>query len=153
MKIIGLIENKPLGLEGNDETVFKFKVDKNEEQLEEIFEEKDNRFLQLQEVIDTKRKILLKNQIKLKNLSKDNEFLENIKSDYVRYNNYILQQKKDQMSALKLLNEYISDLNSTGELSEQNIKDSKYEQKKILKELTYIQNSLNSLIEKDSDFY
>jgi formiminotetrahydrofolate cyclodeaminase len=57
------------------------------------------------------------------------------------------------MSALKLLNEYISDLNSTGELSEQNIKDSKYEQKKILKELTYIQNSLNSLIEKDSEFY
>jgi len=109
--------------------------------------EKDDQFLHLQELIESKKKILLENQQKLKKISNQNHFLEDIKKDYMRYNSYILKQKREQMQALSLLNEYIRDLSASGELSEQNIRDSHEEQKKIMKELKGIQKSLDLLID------
>jgi hypothetical protein len=109
--------------------------------------EKDDHFVHLQELIESKKKILLDNQQKLKKISNQNHFLEDIKKDYVRYNSYILKQKREQMQALSLLNEYIRDLSASGELSEQNIRDSHQEQKKIMKELKGIQKSLDLLID------
>jgi len=112
--------------------------------------EKDKHFLHLQELIDSKKNMLLKNQTKIKKITKQNDFLEHIKNDYLKYSHYITKQKKDQMKALEILNEYIKDLNSSGELSEQNVKDSKFEQKRILKEIKLIQNSLDELIDEDT---
>lgn len=112
------------------------------------FKEKDDQFVQLQELIASKRQILLENQRKLKRISNQNHFLEDIKKDYARYNAYILKQKREQMQALGVLNEYIRDLSTSGELSEQNIRDSHQEQKKIMKELKGIQRSLDSLIDE-----
>jgi hypothetical protein len=109
--------------------------------------EKDERFIQLQEIIEQKKHYLLANQKKLKKISKQNEFLEHIKNDYFKYNDYVVKQKNDQMKALELLNEYIHDLSNSGELSEQNIKDSRHEQRKIMKEIKDIKSSLDSLIE------
>lgn len=109
--------------------------------------ERDAQFLQLQELIEQKKRFLLENQKKLKQISKQNEFLEHIKDDYFKYNDYVVKQKNDQMNALELLNEYIHDLSNSGELSEQNIKDSKHEQRKIMKEIKHIRGSLDSLIE------
>jgi hypothetical protein len=109
--------------------------------------ERDAQFLQLQELIEQKKRFLLENQKKLKQISKQNEFLEHIKDDYFKYNDYVAKQKNDQMKALELLNEYIHDLSNSGELSEQNIKDSKHEQRKIMKEIKHIKSSLDSLIE------
>jgi hypothetical protein len=111
------------------------------------FKERDNKFLHLQSLIDQKKHFLLKNHQKIKKINKQNEFLENVKSDYSHYNQYIVKQKSDQMKALELLNQYIKDLTESGELSEQNIKDSKHEQRKILKEIKFIKHSLDELID------
>lgn len=111
--------------------------------------EKDDQFLHLEQLIEAKKNFLLKNQHKLKKISKQNDFLDGIKSDYFNYNNYIVKQKKDQMRALDLLNEYIKELSDSGELSKQNIKDSKHEQKKILREIKAIKHSLDEVIEED----
>jgi hypothetical protein len=111
--------------------------------------EKDEQFYHLQQLIDAKKKMLLEKQKTLKRISNQNEFLENVKNDYSKYNHYILKQKNGQIRALEMLNEYIQDLSHSGELSEQNIKDSKHEQRKIMKELNQIRNSLNILIDED----
>ena len=108
--------------------------------------EKDNQFLQLQQLIESKKNLLLKNQEKIKKISKQNDFLDSIKNDYFKYNNYIVKQKTDQMKALELLNEYIKELSESGDLSDQNIKDSRYEQKKILREIKIIKSTLDQLI-------
>jgi hypothetical protein len=111
--------------------------------------EKDDEFTHLQELIEVKRQSLLENQRKIKQIAKQNEFLEHIKNDYATYNQYIIKQKRDQMLALEMLHNYIKDLSETGELSEQNIKDSKQEQKKVLQELKEIKRSLDSFIHED----
>ena len=77
---------------------------------------------------------------------KQNHFLDAVKNDYVNYYNYISQQKQDQIMALELLNGYIHDLSYSGELSENNIEDAKFEQGKILREVKSIKKGLDDII-------
>ena len=108
--------------------------------------EKDDKLLQIEELIEAKRRMLLEKQKNLKNIYKQNQFLAAVKNDYTQYYNYIAQQKQDQIKALELLNEYIQDLSISGQLSKHNIDDAKFEQEKILKEVDEIKNKLDSII-------
>ena len=112
---------------------------------------KDQQFIQLQEMIDLKRKMLLEKQIKYKKIVKQNHFLEEIKSDYSSYSNYIMKQKQEQIQALEILQNYVRDLSVSGKLSKQNVKDAKYEQKKIIKELKSIKYNLDEVIQNNND--
>lgn len=108
--------------------------------------EKDELFMQLQQLADAKKRMLLENQKKImKESSKNNEFLDRVKEDYAKYNQYFVKQGNDLVRALEIIREHIQDLNSSGELSEQNVKDSKEEQKKIAKEIEEIQHFLQEL--------
>jgi hypothetical protein len=108
--------------------------------------ENDEKILQIEELIEAKRRMLLEKQKKLKNISKQNQFLEAVKNDYTKYYDYISQQKQDQIKALGLLNEYIQDLSTSGQLSKHNIDDAKFEQEKILKEINEIKKGLETII-------
>lgn len=113
--------------------------------------QQEDEFLQLQYIIQAKRNMLLKKQKKIQNIAKQNTFLENIKNDYLKYNEYIVKQKQDQMTALQMLNSYIEDLNKSGELSEHNIQDAKIEQNKIVKELKTIKHGLDKILNETTD--
>lgn len=114
--------------------------------------ENDNRFIQIQELIDTKRDMLINKQKKLRFISKQNRFLDAVKNDYEKYYGYITQQKKDQITSLEILDEYIKDLTLSGKLTRHNIEDAKEEQKKILKEVSSIKASLDSIINNSKEF-
>ena len=108
--------------------------------------QRDEQFMQIQELIGAKRQMLLDKQKKLQVITKQNHFLDVIKNDYAQYYNYISQQKNDQIKALELLNGYINDLTVSGKLSKHNIDDAKYEQGKILHEVKSIKKGLDSII-------
>jgi hypothetical protein len=112
---------------------------------------KDEQFLHLQELIVFKRKMLLEKQRKLHNITKQNQFLNAIKNDYQKYNNYINQQKMEQIDALNLLNNYINDLTTSGKLSKNNIDDANYEQERITKEINKIKKGLDNIIKDTND--
>jgi hypothetical protein len=112
---------------------------------------KDQQFIELQQLIELKRKMLLDKQIKYKKISKQNHFLEEIKNDYSNYSNYIMKQKQEQIQALEILHNYVKDLTISGNLSKQNVKDAKYEQKKIFKELKSIKDNLDGVIQNNTD--
>ena len=109
--------------------------------------ERDEQFIQLQNLIDYKKKMLIEKQKKLRFISKQNTFLETVKNDYSKYYDYIAQQKRDQIKALQLLDEYIKDLTLSGKLTKHNIEDAKVEQTKILREVKSIKESLDSIID------
>jgi len=108
--------------------------------------EKDEEFMHIQNLIDTKRNVLLQKQKKLTQISKQNHFLEEVQKDYSRYYNYIVEQKTDQIKALELLNNYIHDLTKSNNLTRHNIGDAKEEQKKILREIQTIKSGIDSLM-------
>lgn len=111
----------------------------------------EDEYLQLQYVIEAKRNMLLKKQRKIQRITKQNAFLEHIKNDYLKYNNYIVKQKQDQITALQLLNNYLDDLNKSGQLSEHNIQDAKIEQNKIVKELKSIKHGLDKIMNDSNE--
>ena len=108
--------------------------------------ENDERFIHLQDLIDAKREMLINKQKKMRFISKQNKFLDAVKNDYDKFYRYIAQQKKDQIRALQILDEYIKDLTLSGQLTKHNIEDAKEEQSKILKEVNSIKESLDSII-------
>ena len=108
--------------------------------------ERDERLLHIEDLIEAKRRMLLEKQKKLRFIAKQNRFLDAVKNDYVKYYTYISQQKQDQIKALELLNHYIQDLSTSGQLSKSNIEDAKVEQARILREVKSIKNGLDSII-------
>ena len=113
--------------------------------------EGDRRLTHIENIIEKKRQYLLEKQKKLKHLSESNKFLHIIKNDYDNYYNYIIKQKEDQIKALDILNQYINELSESGELSKNNLYDSKYEQKRILNEINHIKNNLDTIIKNTSE--
>jgi hypothetical protein len=109
--------------------------------------ELDDRFLKIQELIDAKRKNLLCKQKKLMKISSQNIFLDSVKNDYNNYYNYISKQKQDQIKALELLNNYISNLTNSNSLTKHNIEDARAEQSKIIREIKSIKNGLDNIID------
>lgn len=114
-------------------------------------EKQDDEFIQIQDLIEAKRNFLLEKQKKMRVLSKQNIFLQEVQRDYNKYYNYIAKQKEDQIYALELLKNYIQDLTQSGNLTKNNIQDAKEEQKKILGEIQNVRNGLDDLI-KDTDY-
>lgn len=114
-------------------------------------ETREANFLQLQELIDAKRKMLLDKQKNFTVLTKQNHFLRDMKDDYSRYYKHIAQQKEDQMAALNLLKEYVQDLTTSGSLTRNNIKDAEMEQENLLREVKAIKASLDSLVNKTKE--
>jgi hypothetical protein len=109
--------------------------------------ENDDRFISIQQLIDAKKQFLINKQKKLRFISKQNKFLEAVKDDYQKYYSYIAEQKRNQIRALEVLDEYIKDLTISGKLTKHNIEDAKKEQSKILSEVNSIKGSLDSIID------
>lgn len=107
---------------------------------------RDEQFMKIQQLIEAKRNMLINKQKKLRFVTKQNQFLDAVKSDYVKYYNYIAQQKREQIQALQVLKDYIKDLTDSGKLTKYNIEDAKEEQSKILKEVNSIKGNLDSII-------
>ena len=114
--------------------------------------ENDQRFIQIQELIDAKRELLINKQKKLYIIAKQNKFLDDVKNDYEKFYGYISKQKRDQIRALQTLDEYIKDLTLSGKLTKHNIEDAKEEQNKILKEINLLKENLDSVINQTEHF-
>jgi len=112
--------------------------------------EKDQQFIYIQQLIDEKRNMLLEKQKHLQKEARQNEFLEMVKRDYAKYNNYIVQQKREQIQAFEILKKYVDDLNATNKLSKYNMMDAKMEQQKIMAEIESIRKGLAE-ITKNTD--
>jgi hypothetical protein len=109
---------------------------------------KDTQLMKIEEIIDAKRKMLINNQKRLQFMSKQNAFLDAVREDYDKYNDYIVKQKHDQMKAFGVLNSYITDLNRSTKLTKQNMVDSKEEQRKIVHEIKSIQHNLDEIVKE-----
>jgi hypothetical protein len=116
-------------------------------------ESQDKNFLQIQDLIEAKRNLLFQKQKKLRFITKQNRFLEEVQKDYSKYYGYIVKQKNDQIQALGMLESYIRDLTKSGNLTKHNIEDAKEEQIKILDEIKLIQEGLDSIMNETDNVH
>jgi hypothetical protein len=114
-------------------------------------ENPDDRLIHIENLIEAKKRLLLNKQKKIRFISKQNRFLDEVRQDYNKYYTFIASQKQQQIKALCLLNNYVKDLTISGNLSKHNIEDAKHEQKMIIREMKSIQNSLDEIIKGTDD--
>ena len=110
--------------------------------------ERDQYVMTIENEIQNRRELLIDKRKHLKKVRNQNEFLEEVMSDYSKYYNYITEQKQEQMRALDMLNKYIHGLIEKENLTSENLKDAKKEQKKIIHEMKKIKKGLDSFMEK-----
>jgi hypothetical protein len=104
---------------------------------------RDNIFQTVQEQIDLKRQYLANKQSELKEYISTNDFLRSVKDDYGKYNDFIMNEKKQQIKALDTLKQYSEDLRINGQLTEERIKDTMKDQEYILNEMGYLKKQLD----------
>jgi hypothetical protein len=109
--------------------------------------DRDLKLLQIEAEIRNKKKMLVKKKKDLDKKHKLNNYLSNVKEDYSKYYEYILNEKQQQHNALSLLKEYINDLIKTENLVDDQIRSAKHDQKDIINEIDKVKAELDELIE------
>jgi len=108
--------------------------------------ERDEYMIQLEKEIETKRNFLINKRKELEKMSKKNKFLENVRQDYDKYNQYIVKEKEGQLRAMNILKQYINDIIVSGKLTDDDLEESKKEEIHILREIHSIKKNLDELV-------
>ena len=109
--------------------------------------ERDVYLQQIEEQIRNKHKFLSNRSKYLDKLKKENRFLEGVRNNYTDYNSTILKQKEEQIKAMKMLNQYLTEMILESKATENEIQNTKMEQKYILREMDRIQKELDNVIQ------
>jgi hypothetical protein len=112
---------------------------------------RDHKIIQMKAEIENRKKILCVKRHQLKNNAKENNLLTFVLNDYEKYNTHIISQKEKQIMFLERLNDYIDNINIDLKLTDNKLKESKQEQREILKEITYLKDEIDNLVETTHD--
>uniref|UniRef100_A0A6C0HE10 Uncharacterized protein n=1 Tax=viral metagenome TaxID=1070528 RepID=A0A6C0HE10_9ZZZZ len=108
--------------------------------------DRDKYLQQIEQQIAAKRKMLIDKRNYLERTLKENAFLEGVKKDYQKYRDYMIKEKEDQLRAMNVLKQYTEDLGVSTKLTEANIKETKRDQKDILREMEKIKMELEEIM-------
>lgn len=111
--------------------------------------ERDSKLMNIEKEITYKKQLLLKKKDELEKKSKLNDYLSEVKSDYTKYYDYIVNVKQQQYNALVLLKEYMGDLIQTEQLVDDQLRSAKHEQNDIIREIDKVKMELDELINND----
>jgi hypothetical protein len=107
---------------------------------------RDIHILQIEKAIKGKRDLLVAKKKDLEKKSKLNDYLSNVKEDYNKYYNYILNEKQQQYNSMLLLKDYLSDIMETDKLVEEQLRSAKHDQKDIILEIDKLKQEIDELI-------
>ena len=110
---------------------------------------RDQKIYQLKEELENRKKMLCLKRNQLKNNLKENIFLREVVEDYDSYNKSIVNEKEKQIAFLKMLHSYIDNISDELNLTDQKLKHSKQEQREILKEISFIKDEIDDLVENN----
>jgi len=108
--------------------------------------ERDKYLTQVENQMQAKKDLINEKRVALNENIKQNHFLENVREDYNKYYNYIIQQKKDQVKAMQILDDYVKDIIISNKLTENDLQNAKREQQQILDQLDVVKKELDTLI-------
>ena len=107
---------------------------------------RDKVIQRLTEEIKKNKKGVLEQLGDLNKTNSDNKFLENVKYDYEKYRDHIVEEKTKQKEFMELLVEYIENtLKKSNDTSEMNQR-ALLEQNKILQQINNIKTELDEII-------
>lgn len=108
--------------------------------------QRDLHLIQIEQEIKNKKKLLINKKKDLDKRQNLNNYLDNVKDDYTKYYQYIIQEKQQQYDSLLLLKEYMNDLIKTENLVDEQLRTARYDQKDIIGEIDKVKAELDEFI-------
>lgn len=107
---------------------------------------RDHKIFQLKAELENRKKILCMKRKQLKTNVNENSFLKDVMNDYEKYNTHLIGQKEKQIVFFQKLTQYIENITNDLQLTDSKLKETKSEQRDILKEISYLKNELSDLV-------
>ena len=108
--------------------------------------ERDKYLYDIEDEIKARRELILKKGKTLEQKQKINHFLQEVKQDYQKYYQYIVNEKHQQYNSMKVLQSYLDDLIKTDKFTSNEIDNMKNDQNELLLEMDKIKNELDKII-------
>ena len=97
-------------------------------------------------ILEKKRQLLLYKNREVKELAKQNAFLNNVLSDYEKIKSRILEEKQKQQAAIKIISKHISHISKNMNKDEYYISQLQDDQSYLLEELEKIKMEMNEVM-------
>ena len=97
-------------------------------------------------VLEKKKQLLLYKNREVKELAKQNAFLNNVLSDYEKIKSHILEEKQKQQDAIKIISKHISQLSKNMNKGDYHISELQDDQSVLLAELEKIKMEMNEVM-------
>ena len=113
-----------------------------DESYANVTRDKDLKIYRMKDLLDRKRKLMFNKEREIKELGKQNTFLETVVDDYKKYNATILEEKIKQKKALKILSDHIREISKNIKDDEFRLNRVKMDQTALLQEIQYIRDEI-----------
>jgi hypothetical protein len=107
---------------------------------------KDLKIHRMKDLLDKKRKLMFEKEREIKELGKQNSFLETVVHDYEKYNTVILEEKIKQKKALKILSDHIREISKNIKSDEFKLNRVKVDQTLLLDEIQNIRDEIEYVL-------
>mgnify|MGYP003647600004 CR=1 FL=1 len=101
---------------------------------------------QIEKQICAKRELLMNKRRTLQDANGKNKYLTGVRNDYLKYQQYIMGQRKKQMDQMNILSKHIDDIIDKNKLTDKDLADARREQDIVLKEIEGIKGGVDELI-------
>ena len=98
-------------------------------------------------ILEKKKQLLLHKNSEVKELSKQNAFLNNVLSEYEKIKLHILEEKRKQQDAIKIISKHISQLSKNMNKEDYYMKHLQNDQSVLLEELEKIKREMNEVMQ------
>jgi len=109
---------------------------------------RDLYLVQIEQQLHDKQQFLMDKYNESKELEKDNEYLRVIRDDYKQYYDYVVSQKKEQVTAMHFLNDYLDKMTETSGITDEDLEKMRRDQRQIVDEIHHIKEGLDKLTNK-----
>ena len=98
-------------------------------------------------ILEKKKQLLLHKNREVKELAKQNAFLNNVLSDYEKIKLHILEEKQKQQDAIKIISKHISHLSKNMNKEDYHMKHLQDDQSVLLEELEKIKREMKQVMQ------
>ena len=114
---------------------------------------KDVRIYKMKDLLRKKRKQMFDKEKEIREVGRQNSFLETVVNDYENYNNIILDEKRKQKKALKILSHHIREISKNIKNDEFKLNRVKMDQTALLKEIQNIRDEIEYVLQTRGSNY
>jgi len=113
---------------------------------------RDHKIFQMKAELENRKRMLCAKRHQLKESTSENELLKEVMKDYDQYNRHLISQKEKQLVFFRQLNLYIDSVTKELKVTDHKLKETKYEQREIIKEIQLLKRELDDLVKDNADY-